>query len=100
MVFTKKLRARVQSGEITASVRIWKYPHVKAGGKYPLEGGYIEVTSLWEITWEELSDGLARQTGFENLADLMKTAKHSQGQRVFYVDFAYREGPMESATWN
>src|ERR1700733_8287193 len=56
MLFTKKLRARVKSGEVTASVRIWKTPHVKVGGEYRLEGGPIEVIPIREITWEGLTD--------------------------------------------
>src|ERR1700735_5354112 len=30
MVFTKRLREGVRTGKITCSVRIWKFPHVKA----------------------------------------------------------------------
>jgi len=90
MLFTQKLRARVKSGEVTASVRIWKSPHVKVGGRYRLEEGHIVVTSIQEILWEDLTDKLARDTGFRNLLDLMKTAKHGAGQRVYYVRFRYR----------
>jgi len=92
MLFTKKLRGRVKSGEVTASVRIWKTPHVKAGGKYRLEEGHIEVTSIREITWEDLTDKLARDTGFKNLIDMMKTAKHGSGSHIYYVRFEYRAG--------
>jgi hypothetical protein len=59
MLFTKKLRARVKSGEVTASVRIWKTPHVKVGAEYRLEEGHIEVTSIREITWEDLDSNIA-----------------------------------------
>jgi hypothetical protein len=90
MLFTKKLRARVKSGEVTCSVRIWQKPHVKVGGKYRLEDGHIEVTSIREISWEDLSDSLARDGGFRNLVDMMKTAKHGPGQRVYFVRFRYR----------
>jgi hypothetical protein len=90
MLFTKKLRARVKSGEVTASVRIWQRPHVRVGGKYRLEEGYIEVTSIRQILWEDLSDSLAREGGFRNLIDLLKTAKHGSGQCVYYVRFRYR----------
>ena len=90
MLFTKKLRARVKSGEVTASVRIWQIPRVKAGNPYRLDQGFIEVTSIREISWEDLTDKLARETGFNNLIDLMKTAKHGAGQRVYYVRFRYR----------
>ena len=92
MLFTKKLRARVKSGEVTCSVRIWKAPHVKVGGKYRIDEGHIEVTSIREISWEDLSDSLARDGGFKNLVDMMKTAKHGAGQRVYYVRFRYRVG--------
>jgi hypothetical protein len=89
MLFTKKLRARVKSGEVTASVRIWQTPRVRVGGKYRLEEGHIEVTSIREMTWEDLTDKLARDTGFKNLIDLMKTAKHGSGQNIYYIRFQY-----------
>ena len=89
MLFTKKLRARVKNGEVTASVRIWMTPRVKAGGRYRLEAGQIEVISIREISWEDLTDKLARDTGFNNLIDLMKTAKHGTGQHIYYIRFRY-----------
>ena len=92
MLFTKKLRARVKSGEVTASVRIWRTPRVKVGRTYRLEEGHIEITSIREITWEDLDDRLARDTGFKNLIDMMKTAKHGSGSRVYLVRFEYRAG--------
>jgi hypothetical protein len=46
MLLTKKLRARVKSGEVTCSIRIWKTPRVKVGRNYRLEGGNIEVTAI------------------------------------------------------
>ena len=92
MLFIKKLRARIKNGEVTASVRIWKFPHVKAGGWYRLDEGHIQVTSIREIAWDDLSDSLARDTGFKNLLDLMKTARHGSGQRVYLVRFRYRHG--------
>lgn len=92
MLFTKRLRARVKSGEVTCSVRIWKTPRVKVGGEYRLEKGHIEVTSIREITWEDLTDKLARETGFGNLLDLMKIARHGSGQRLYYVRFRYFNG--------
>ena len=37
MMFTKRLREPVMRGEVTCSVRIWQRPHVKTGGRYPLD---------------------------------------------------------------
>jgi hypothetical protein len=98
LLFTKKLRARVKSGDVTASVRIWKTPRVKVGGHYRLDEGHIEVTSIREITWEDLDDHLARDTGFKNLIDMMKTAKHGSGSRVYFVRFEYRAGSERSVS--
>jgi hypothetical protein len=98
MLFTLKLRAGVKSGDVTASVRIWKAPHVKAGGRYRLDDGHIEVTSIREVSWDDLSDKLARDTGFKNLIDLMKTAKHGGGQHIYYVRFRYVRDPKRPAS--
>jgi hypothetical protein len=98
MLFTKKLRARVKSGEITASVRIWKTPRVKAGNHYRLEEGHIQVISIRQIVWEDLTDKLARDTGFKNLIDMLKTAKHGSGQNLYYVRFQYARAPARRAT--
>lgn len=98
MLFTKKLRARVKSGEVTASVRIWKTPRVKAGNHYRLDEGHIEVSSIRQILWEDLTDKLARDTGFKNLIDMMKTAKHGGGQNLYYVRFQYLPGPARRAS--
>jgi hypothetical protein len=90
VVFTKRLRDRVISGEITCSVRIWQRPHVKVGGRYPLGAGAIEVTSIREIDWYDITPDLARRSGFAGVVDLLKVAKHGPGERVFLVDFEYR----------
>lgn len=92
MLFTKKLRGRVKNGEVTASVRIWMTPRVKVGGRYRLEEGQIEVTSIREISLQDLTDKLARDTGFNNLIDLLKTAKHGMGQHIYYIRFRYVPG--------
>ncbi len=89
MMFTKRLREPVMRGEVTCSVRIWQYPHVKVGGQYPLESGAIEVTSIREIAIEDISPDLARRSGFLGVVDLLKVAKHGSGDRVFLVEFCY-----------
>ena len=90
MIFTKKLRDRVRSGDITSSVRIWHSPRVKVGKRYPqYDGGEIEVTSIREISLSDITPAMARDSGFEGVVDLLKTAKHGSGQRVFLVEFDY-----------
>ena len=93
MMFAKPLRARVRSGEITTSVRIWLTPRVRVGGRYPLLDGHIEVTRLQEIDLEDVTEAMAREGGFPTLAALMETARHGRGERVFLVDFVFVPQP-------
>jgi len=89
MMFAKHLRARVRSGEITSSVRIWQRPHVRIDGRYPIDGGHIIVEDLREIAPDDLTDALAQRTGFADLPDLLATAQHGYGDRIFLVDFRF-----------
>jgi hypothetical protein len=70
-------------------VRIWQRPHVKLGGRYALGTGAIVVEQLRETRLDELTPQLARKCGFASLADLVQTAKHGPGERVFVIDFRY-----------
>jgi hypothetical protein len=89
MQFAKRLREPVMRGEITCSIRIWQRPHVKAGGTYPLGPGHIRVTSIKEIGLKDITPELARRSGFAGMVDLLKIAKHGEGERVFLVEFEY-----------
>jgi hypothetical protein len=82
MVFTKRLRERVRRGEITCSVRIWKRPHVKVGGRYRMEEGEIEVDSIEPLGFPEITPQLARESGFLGLVDLLKVARHGKGENI------------------
>lgn len=76
-------------GEITCSVRIWQSPRVKTGGRYKLGAGAIEVTSIREIGLGQITADLARRSGFAGVVDLLKTAKHGPGEKVYLVEFEY-----------
>ena len=91
MVFLRELRDRIRNGEINCSVRLWQRPHVKVGGRYSLPPGQIVVTSLIEMTLGDVTPSLARQSGFLGVVDLLKTAKHGPGRRVFLVEFRYEQ---------
>ena len=91
MQFAKRLRPLVQSGEVTCSVRIWKRPRVKVGGRYALAPGEIEVTSVKGIDLAEVTPALARRSGFASVDDLLEVAQHGTGEFVFLVKFVYHE---------
>jgi hypothetical protein len=92
MVFTKRLREPIMRGEVTCSVRIWRQAHVKVGGHYRLDRGFIEVTSIQRITLADVTPELARRSGFSGVIDLLKVAKHGPGENVYLIDFVYRPG--------
>ena len=91
MQFTKRLRDRVRSGEITCSVRIWQRPRVTVGKSYALPPGRVVVDGLMEIALADVTPELARRSGFTGVVDLLKVAKHGAGDRVFLVEFHYVE---------
>ncbi|WP_394761640.1 ASCH domain-containing protein [Phenylobacterium sp.] len=90
MMFAKRLREPVRRGEITCSIRIWRQPRVKVGGRYPMiGGGEIEVTSIREISLRDVTPELARRSGFLGVVDLLKVARHGSGERVYLVEFEH-----------
>ncbi|MBV9045273.1 MAG: ASCH domain-containing protein [Alphaproteobacteria bacterium] len=90
MMFTKKLREPIRRGEITTSIRIWQSPRVKVGNAYAvIGGGQVRVTGIKEIGIGDITPKMARDSGFDGVIDLLKTAKHGRGERVFLVTFVY-----------
>jgi hypothetical protein len=89
MTFTKRLRDGVRRGEITCSVRIWMRPQVKAGHRYRMEEGEIEVDSIEPIGLPDITPQLARASGFLGVIDLLKVAKHGRGENIYLIRFHY-----------
>lgn len=89
MTFTRRLRERVRRGEITSSVRIWTRPHVRAGCRYKMEEGEIEVDSIEPIGFPDITPELARESGFLGVLDLLKVAKHGKGENIYLIRFHY-----------
>jgi hypothetical protein len=89
MVFTKRLREGVRRGRIRCSVRIWKGLHVKVGGRYPMDEGHIVVDSVDSIEMADITDDLARESGFDSADDLIGTARHGGGNHVYLIRFHY-----------
>ena len=89
MVFAKRLREGVIRGQITSSIRIWTSPHVKAGNRYRMGEGEIEIESITPIGFPDITPALARESGFLGVLDLLKVAKHGQGDNVYLIRFHY-----------
>ena len=90
MLFQRRFHEGIRSGEIRCTVRIWQRPHAKVGGRYALGGGgAIVVDKIQETRLDDITSALAQRCGFPSLVDLLKTAKHGPGERVFVIDFHY-----------
>jgi hypothetical protein len=89
MVFTKHLREGIRLGRIRCSIRIWQRPHVKVGGRYRMDEGQIVVDSIAPITVRDITNDLARESGFESVDDLLRIAKHGSGDKVYLIRFHY-----------
>ena len=89
MVFIKRLREGIRRGRIRCSVRIWMRPHVKAGGRYRMDEGQIVVDSIRPIRLADITHDLARESGFSSVRDLLQTAKHGRGDKVYLIRFRY-----------
>ena len=89
MVFTKRLREGIRRGRIKCSVRVWMRPHVKVGGRYPMEDGHIVVDSIEPIEANDITHDLARESGFASVEDLLQIARHGKGENVYLIRFHY-----------
>lgn len=88
-MFARRLRERIRRGRIRCTVRIWTRPHVKVGGRYAMDDGHVVVDSVVPIRMREITDDLAHESGFDSVEDLLKTAKHGRGNKVYLIRFHY-----------
>ena len=64
-------------------------PHVKAGGRYRMDEGHVVVDSIVPIRLADITADLARESGFSSVRDLLETAKHGPGDKVYLIRFHY-----------
>src|SRR5262249_5286850 len=89
MLFAKELRERIRRGRIRCTIRVWMGPRVKVGGRYAMDGGHVVVDSIEAIRMRDITYDLARESGFDSVEDLVKTAKHGRGNKVYLIRFHY-----------
>ncbi len=62
---------------------------MRVGARYQMEEGAIEGDSIEEIGLPDVTPELARESGFLGVLDLLKVAKHGQGDHIYLVRFHY-----------
>ena len=75
--FSRELRSDVLTGEITVSFRLWRRTQVKAGGRYRVEAGQIEVDAIDLVPFSSIDDADVRRSGETDLESLRRRAAHA-----------------------
>jgi hypothetical protein len=75
--FSRELRADVLSGAVTVTFRLWSRPKVKAGGRYRIESGQIEVDSIELVPFASIDMVDVRRSGEADLESLRRRAAHA-----------------------
>ena len=63
MEFSRELRGDVISGDITVSFRLWRWPEVRVGGRYPVGPVHIEIDSMELMPFSAIAEADARRCG-------------------------------------
>src|SRR3954469_23984480 len=77
MQFSRELRQDVLAGDITLSVRLWKRPQVKPGGRYRVGPGMIEIDAVELVPFSAITDADVRRAGEPDRATLRRRAAHA-----------------------
>jgi len=54
-----------------------------------MDDGHVVVDSITPIRMKEITQDLARESGFASVKDLLQVAKHGIGKKVFLIRFHY-----------
>jgi hypothetical protein len=54
-----------------------------------MDEGHIVVESITPMALGDITDDLARESGFENVEDLLSVARHGRGTNVYLIRFHY-----------
>lgn len=59
------------------------------GKRYRMGDGEIEIESITPIGFPDITPELARESGFLGVLDLLKVAKHGNGDKIYLIRFRY-----------
>ncbi len=77
MEFSRELRNDVLAGDITLSVRLWKRPRVKQGGRYRVGPGEIQVDAIELVPFAAVTAKDVRRAGEPDRETLRQRAAHA-----------------------
>jgi hypothetical protein len=89
--FSRELRNDVLGGDITVSIRLWKQPRVKPGGRYRVGLGEIEIDDIELIPFAAVTATDVRRAGEPDRETLRQRAAHAgpidEDTLVYRVEF-------------
>jgi hypothetical protein len=89
--FSRELRSGVLAGDITLSVRLWKQPRVKAGGRYAVGFGQIEIDSIELVPFSAITADDVQRAGEFDRETLRQRAAHAgpidEDTLVYRIEF-------------
>jgi hypothetical protein len=89
--FSRELRNDVLAGDITLTVRLWKRPQVKAGGRYRVGPGEIEVDAIELLPFAAVTAADIRRAGEPDRETLRRRAAHAgpidEDTLVYRIEF-------------
>jgi hypothetical protein len=75
--FSRELRNDVLAGDITLSVRLWKQPRVRQGGRYRVGTGEIEIDAIELVPFAAITRRDVRRAGELDRESLRQRAAHA-----------------------
>jgi hypothetical protein len=89
--FSRELRNDVLAGDITLSVRLWKWPRVKQGGRYRVGPGEIEIDAIDLVPFAAITRADVRRAGEPDRETLRQRAAHAgpidEDTLVYRIEF-------------
>jgi hypothetical protein len=89
--FSRELRNDVLAGDITLSVRLWKRPQVKVGGRYRVGPGEIEVDAIELVPFGAITRRDIRRAGEPDRETMRRRAAHAgpidEDTLVYRIEF-------------
>jgi hypothetical protein len=91
MEFSRELRNDVLAGDITLSVRLWKRPRVKHGGRYRVGLGQVEIDAIELVPFSAITARDVRRAGEPDRETLRRRAAHAgpidEDTLVYRIEF-------------
>ena len=91
MMFSPELREAVAAGDITVSIRLWRRPKVRAGGRYASHGFTLEVDAVELLPFSAVTAEDVARSGEPDLDVLRQRAAHAgpidDDTMVYRVEF-------------